>query len=72
MAEDISLKRILVPLDGSDSSFQAAKYAIKIAEMAKAEIVCVHAVVNPPYIGYSSAGLLITRYIEEARGHAEG
>jgi nucleotide-binding universal stress UspA family protein len=32
VGEDIPLKRILVPLDGSDSSFRAAKYAIKVAK----------------------------------------
>jgi nucleotide-binding universal stress UspA family protein len=47
--DDIPLKRIIVPLDGSDSSFRAAKYAIKVAKMANAEIIFVHAVVNPPY-----------------------
>jgi nucleotide-binding universal stress UspA family protein len=71
-AEDISLKRILVPLDGSEFSFQAASYAIKLAKMIKAEIICVHAVVNPPNIGYSSMGLLVTRYIEEAKNLTEG
>jgi nucleotide-binding universal stress UspA family protein len=36
------LKRIVVPLDGSDSSFRAAKYAIKVAKMANAEICFVY------------------------------
>ena len=47
--DDIPLKKIIVPLDGSDWSFRAAKYAIKIAKMANAEIIFMHAVVNPPY-----------------------
>ena len=71
MSSDISLRRILVPLDGSDSSFQAAKYAIKIAKMANAEIIFMHAVVNPPYVEYKAAGLVIMHYIEEAKRHAE-
>ena len=66
--DDIPLKRIIVPLDGSDSSFRAAKYAIKVAKMANAEICFVHAVVNPPY---GSAGVMITAYIKEARELAE-
>jgi nucleotide-binding universal stress UspA family protein len=41
--DDILLKRILVPLDGSDSSSRAAKYAIKVAKMANAEIIFMHA-----------------------------
>ncbi|HKH85528.1 MAG TPA: universal stress protein [Nitrososphaera sp.] len=69
--EDIPLKRIIVPLDGSDSSFRAAKYAIKIAKMANAEIIFVHAVVNPPYGDVRGAGVMITAYIKEARELAE-
>lgn len=69
--DEISLKRILVPLDGSDSSFRAARYAIKIAKMSKAEIIFMHAVVNPPYVEYKSAELVILQYIEEAKRHAE-
>jgi nucleotide-binding universal stress UspA family protein len=71
MANDIRLERILVPLDGSDSSFQAARYAIRIAKMANAEIIFMHAVVNPPYVEYKTAGLVIMHYIEEAKKHAE-
>jgi nucleotide-binding universal stress UspA family protein len=71
MSGDISLKRILVPLDGSDSSFQAAKYAIKLAKMAGAEIIFMHAVTNPPYVEYKTAGLVIMHYIEEAKRRAE-
>lgn len=67
-----SIKKILVPLDGSDSSFRAARYAVSLARMAGAEITCVHAIVNPPYIDYKTAGLMISQYIEEAKKHAEG
>ena len=69
--DDIPLKRILVPLDCSDSSFRAAKYAIKVAKMANAEICFVHAVVNPPYGDPRSAGIMITAYIKEATELAE-
>ena len=69
--EDIRLKRIIVPLDGSDSSFRAAKYAIRIAQMANAEIIFVHAVVNPPYGEGRGVGIMITAYIKEARELAE-
>jgi nucleotide-binding universal stress UspA family protein len=40
--DDILFKRIVVPLDGSDFSFRAAKYAIKVAKMANAEIFFMH------------------------------
>jgi nucleotide-binding universal stress UspA family protein len=71
MSEEILLKKILVPIDGSDSSFKAAKYAIKLAKMSEAEIICMHAVVNPPYVEYKTAGLVNVRYVEEAKKHAE-
>ncbi|UVS69567.1 universal stress protein [Nitrososphaera viennensis] len=67
MSEEIPLKKILMPIDGSDSSFKAAKYAIKIAKMSMAEIICMHAVVNPPYVDYKAAGLVIVRYTERAK-----
>jgi nucleotide-binding universal stress UspA family protein len=67
--EVIPLRKILVPLDGSEWSFRAAKYAIKIAKMANTEIVCVHAVVSLPSTAYANvhAGVLIPRYMEEAK-----
>jgi nucleotide-binding universal stress UspA family protein len=71
MKDDMPLQRILVPLDGSDSSFRAARYAINIAKMANAEIIFLHVVVNPPYVEYKSAGIMIATYLEEAKRHAE-
>jgi nucleotide-binding universal stress UspA family protein len=67
--EEIPLRKILVPLDGSEWSFRAAKYAIKIAKLANTEIVCVHAVVSLPSTAYANvhAGVLIPRYMEEAK-----
>lgn len=69
--DDTLMKRIVVPLDGSDSSFSAAKYAIKLAKMANAKVLFMHAVVNPPYIEYRAAGQMITTYIDEAKRQAE-
>ena len=69
--EQLPLKRILVPLDGSEWSFRAARYAIKIAEMATAKVICVHAVQNPPYTEYAYEGVLIRKYIEDAKMEAQ-
>ena len=72
MMQDYTLiKRILVPLDGSDSSFSAAEYTIKLAKVANAEVLFMHAVVNPPHIEYRAAGQMITAYIDEAKRQAE-
>ena len=68
---DIPLKRIVVPLDGSDFSFRAAEYAIKVAKMANAEIFFMHAVVNPPYGDPRNGGMMISSYIKEATEFVE-
>jgi nucleotide-binding universal stress UspA family protein len=67
------LRTILVPVDGSEWSFRAAKYAIKIAKMSNAQIVCVHAVVSLPTSAYANvhAGVLVPRYIEDAKKEAQ-
>jgi nucleotide-binding universal stress UspA family protein len=70
-SEQIQLKTILVPLDGSDSSFKAAMYAIKIAKVANAKIICVHAVVNLPYTEYTTAGVVINQYIADTKKQAQ-
>ena len=63
-------KRIMVPLDGSDFSFRAAKYAINLANLTGGEIICVHAVGDLSYIEYMGPGVLtVTRYVEEAKTH---
>jgi nucleotide-binding universal stress UspA family protein len=69
--DDIPLKRIVVPLDGSDCSFRATKYAIKVAKMANVEIFFMHAVVNTPYGDPRSSGIMISSYIKEATELAE-
>ncbi len=71
MTDEFPPKRIVVPLDGSNTSFSAAKYAMKIAKMTDAEIIFIHAVVSPPYVEYHSAGPMISAYIAEAKRHAE-
>jgi hypothetical protein len=71
MSEDFSLKTILVPLDGSDFSIRVAKYAIKIAELSTANLVCVHSVVSLPYTGYATAGVIIKQYIDDSREEVE-
>ena len=67
------LRTILVPVDGSEWSFRAEKYAIKIAKMSDAQIVCVHAIVSLPATAYSNlnAGVLVPQYMEEAKKEAQ-
>jgi nucleotide-binding universal stress UspA family protein len=42
IAEPIRIRKILVPIDGSELSLDAAKYAIKIANYENAQIICIH------------------------------
>lgn len=69
--EGIALKEILVPVDGSDSSILAARYAVALAEMSGAEILLVHAIVSLPYLQHKAGGDIIETYVEEAKRHAE-
>ena len=67
----VQIKRILVPLDGSNCSFRAAKYAIEAARLQKAQIFCIHVITKIPY-GYSLPGSSIDEYFENAKNQAQG
>ena len=71
MSREGSIETIVVPLDGSDSSFQAAEFAVKLAKMSGARLILTHAVVNPPYVDFTTAGIMVTHYIDEAKKNAE-
>jgi nucleotide-binding universal stress UspA family protein len=65
-------KKIIVPVDGSDFSFRAAEYAITLARLTGGEILCVHAIVDLPYIEYMAPSVLtVPRYIKEAKKQTE-
>jgi len=42
----IHMKKILVPVDGSEYSLTAAKYAIRIAKRENAQLFCIHVMVG--------------------------
>lgn len=52
---DVNIEKILVPVDGSEFSLNAAKYAIRIAKDENAQLLCIH-IITPriPY-GYSTS-----------------
>lgn len=56
--DEVQIKKILVPLDGSSCSIRAAKYAIEVARLQKAQIFCVHVINKIPY-SYSLLGPLL-------------
>jgi nucleotide-binding universal stress UspA family protein len=61
----------LISVSWKAESLRAAKYAIKVAKMANADIFFMHTVVNPPYGDPGSGGMMISAYIKEATELAE-
>ncbi len=59
--KEIEIKKILVPIDGSEYSLHAAQYATTIARNEKAQLFCIH-VVTPriPY-GYATPATSSTK-----------
>lgn len=68
---EIEIKKILLPIDGSDASLKAARYAVKIAKQEKVQIVCIHAIGTPAYLSEYRTGPLLPSYYEEAKKLAE-
>ncbi|GIU72477.1 MAG: hypothetical protein KatS3mg003_1956 [Candidatus Nitrosocaldaceae archaeon] len=64
----LDVKKILVPIDGSESSFEAAKYALKIAKMNNAKVTLLHVSAIPPFPRYFES---LEKYEEEVRKEAE-
>jgi nucleotide-binding universal stress UspA family protein len=53
--KEIEIKNILVPIDGSDYSLNAAQYATRIARREKAQLFCIHVVTPRMPYGYATA-----------------
>lgn len=49
MSTNVSITKILVPVDGSKPSERAAEYAIDIAKMRKAKLIAIHVMHLPAY-----------------------
>lgn len=66
--DKIQIRKVLVPIDGSEHSIKAAKYATRIAKVDNAELFCIH-VITPgiPY-GYATpAASTVHQYDEEIK-----
>jgi nucleotide-binding universal stress UspA family protein len=50
----IDIKNILVPIDGSEYSLNAAQYATRIARNEKAQLFCIHIVTPRMPYGYAT------------------
>ena len=60
----VHIKNILIPIDGSEYSFNAARCAIKVAKNENAKLYCIHVISNMPY-GYESSPYAIDRYYRD-------
>jgi len=58
--ENKKFSKILVPIDGSESSFKAAQVAIAIAHKFKSQIICLHVIVSPQPHEYANLSGLVT------------
>ena len=50
MSANVSITKILVPVDGSKASEKAAEYAIDIAKTKKASLIAIHVMHLPAYV----------------------
>jgi nucleotide-binding universal stress UspA family protein len=68
--KQIQMRKILVPIDGSECSLNAAKYAIKVAKDENADLFCIHAMASVPY-GYVSSPPAIDQYFKDIEEKAQ-
>lgn len=70
--DEIQIKKILLPIDGSTASLKAARYAVKIAKQEKAEIICIHAIANLHYpTGFGRLSTIAETFYSEGKKLAE-
>ncbi len=60
----VQIKKILIPIDGSECSLHAAKYATRIAKDEIAHLYCIHVISSIPY-GYESCPYAIDEYYKD-------
>jgi nucleotide-binding universal stress UspA family protein len=65
----IEIKNILVPIDGSEYSLNAAQYAIRFARNEKAQLFCIHIVT--PRMPYGYATSTESRHYEDIKHEVE-
>jgi nucleotide-binding universal stress UspA family protein len=74
-SKEMCLKKILVPIDGSSYSMRAIKFAIEVAKLQNAQILCVHVISKLPHgYGYAVpaiAGPIIEQYFENIKNQSQ-
>ena len=71
--KEIEIKNILVPIDGSEYSLNAAQYATRIARREKAQLFCIHVVTPSMPYGYATPAASSTksRYYDDIKNKVE-
>jgi nucleotide-binding universal stress UspA family protein len=60
----LEIKKILVPIDGSECSLHAAKIATRIAKDENAQLFCIHVMTKVPY-GYTDFPPAMEEYLKD-------
>ena len=66
----IQIRKILVPIDGSECSLNAAKYAVKLAKDENAQLFCIH-VIGEYHMDMSSSPYAINQYFKDLQEKAQ-
>lgn len=67
--DKIKIERILVPIDGSDCSIRAAKFAVEIAKSQNAQLFLIYVLDQFPY-GYEFSGYGVEDFIQNVENQA--
>jgi nucleotide-binding universal stress UspA family protein len=67
----VQIKKILVPIDGSECSLNAARYAVKLAKDENAQVFCIHVIEGVPYYGYAGYPPAIEQYYKDLEEKVE-
>ena len=67
---NVQIRKILVPIDGSECSLNSAKYAVKIAKDENADLFFIHVIASVPY-GYTSSPSAIDQYFKDIEEKAQ-
>ena len=67
----MNLKKILVPLDGSENSIRGLEHAISLAKLADASIVGTHVSYVPGNLANPRQGFINQELVKEAEGYLD-
>lgn len=68
MSKEMTINKILLPIDGSEASFKTAKYAIALANQINASVIILHVITVPDFPRYLKS---IDVYYEEVKKEVE-